>query len=236
MPSPGFRRGFLLVLVLAANGLLAADQVSVVCLGDSITKGVSTDADSAPYPECVQAILGEGFDVVNCGFASMNTAYFVQEFARQIASRKPRWVVILGGVNDVNIWDRSEDSHYAPEKVIGRLRVLGEETTKVGARPMFLTFWPDDDFPEWKLAAVRQINEWILQEAGREIPGAVALDAAKIITGSPGDRPASPADDLHDGSQLHLNAKGHRVLAVAVARALQEHLPPKADLAPTPQP
>ena len=215
----------LLVLVVRAAGPAAADELTVVCLGDSITKGVSTDGGSVPYPEHAQELLGEGVRVVNLGFPSAHTAYLRQEFPRQVAPLKPAWVIVLAGVNDVNIWDGSPASLYAPQQVIGRLRELGAAAAGIGARTMYLTFWPDEDFSAARLAAVRQINTWILDAAGREIPKAVAFDAAKTITASPGAAASGALPALHDGSHLHLNADGHRRLAADVVSALRLHLP-----------
>ena len=209
----------LLGFLLAAGACRGAEPVVVVCLGDSITKGVSTDPDSTPYPEQLQALLGDRYVVINSGVPSANTAGLLGGYSSLVSSRKPRVVALLAGVNDIAVWDPSDETRtmYRPEGAIQRLRELGARTTALGARTIYLTIWPDDDFTGEKRDAIVKINRWVLEKSPGETPGSMSIDNAPLT-----DRAGNLRPNFHDGSNLHLNQAGHRQLAEAVANVIRQ--------------
>lgn len=209
------------VAISLATMTVAADATTtVVCLGDSITEGVSTDEASQPYPDCLQELLGLEYLVKNSGVASATTVRLLQSFPALVKIKKANILVIMAGVNDINIWDGETGSIYGPAQTISRLTEIGYKATELEARVIYLTIWPDDDFTPAKLEAIRQINTWIVNEAGTVVGGAKGNDSAELLTGKAGATAAGLKSDLHDGSNLHLNTNGHRALAEAVAKAL----------------
>jgi lysophospholipase L1-like esterase len=212
---------------LFSTGLLFAGPVFsnqaelvVECIGDSITAGNSTDPESKPYPEEMAALLGGTYRVINSGVPSAHTVALLERFRSTAAKNTPSKIVVLAGVNDINIWDEQSGSTYGPRAVIARLRDLGVEAYQRGATTLYLTIWPDDDFSKKKRAAIAQVNEWILTRASKEVQRATAIDLMKTMTGQPGSKAAGPLEAYHDGSHLHLNAMGHRKVAEIVAKVL----------------
>lgn len=167
-------------------------------IGDSITAGNSTDPGSSPYPEELEHLLDNRYRVVNSRVPGAHTLTLLERFHSNISREKPERIVVLAGVNDVNIWDGQDRSGYGPVAVIERLRALGLAANHVGARTLYATFSPDDDFTGRKIAAVRKINEWILTRAAREVPGAMAVDLMQTMTGQPGIRAGVVADTLRN--------------------------------------
>jgi len=192
----------------------------IECIGDSITAGSSTDPESRPYPEELRRLLGAGYRVVNKGVPGAHTFSMVERFQVDDSGDDPRCIVVLAGVNDINVWDGQRGSLYGPGALIERLRALGLTANRRGGRTLFATIWPDDDFSETKLAAVREVNEWILTRATHEVPGATSIDLMQTMTGQPGGKAEFLLPPYHDGSLIHLNARGHQKVAEVIAANL----------------
>lgn len=193
-----------------------ADYV-IECIGDSITAGSSTDPASRPYPEELVRLLGAGHRVINSGVPGAHTYSMVERFLERDSEDHPQCIVVLAGVNDINLWDGQRGSLYGPGALIERLRALGVTANRRGGRTLFATIWPDDDFSDEKLAAMREVNEWILTRAPYEVPGATSIDLMLTMTGQPGETASFLLQPYHDGSHIHLNAEGHKKVAAVIA-------------------
>ena len=98
-----------LSLLLATVGIAAATQISIACVGDTITDGVYLfQGDERPYPTHLQAMLGDGYNVTNLG-ASRNLmkglpfplfSYWESTTYTKLITKKWDIVVIMFGTND----------------------------------------------------------------------------------------------------------------------------------------
>jgi len=92
-----------------SSGVETANEVDVLAFGDSLTDGFGR----RPYPEQLEEMLntpghGQVYRVVNAGIPGELTASMVGRLPQTImdlksAGRKPKYVLILGGTNDL-LW------------------------------------------------------------------------------------------------------------------------------------
>lgn len=79
----------------------------VVCFGDSLTVGFQSPSREnpggveTPYGRFLQEHLGGEVLVQISGVCGEVTGDMVERFGQSVAGRKPDYVVILGGTNDV---------------------------------------------------------------------------------------------------------------------------------------
>lgn len=98
-------------------------SVSIICFGDSLTAGYQSPTREVPYIHetpyggFLQERLGAQAKVIISGICGEVTSEMVQRFGRDVVSRSPDYVVILGGTNDLG-WQT------APEEIFERLRML----------------------------------------------------------------------------------------------------------------
>ena len=81
----------------------------LVCFGDSLTAGHQTKADvfgsnvETPPGGFIQEWLGSQAQVVVTAICGETTAEMVQRFSQSVLARNPKFVVILGGTNDLGL-------------------------------------------------------------------------------------------------------------------------------------
>ena len=103
---------FLPLLASAALAAAPAPSLTVVALGDSTTAGTpffrspveappDGEGDAAvPWPRVLET-LRPGWRVLNCGVNGERADQIRARFERDVLTARPRFVVILAGVNDV---------------------------------------------------------------------------------------------------------------------------------------
>jgi len=223
-----------------------AQHLNIVALGDSITSGLSSDQQAVPYPTVLGQRLGDKATVTFVGKPSAPTMKLHVLQPEDVSKGVPAnldsqggksfreavleakfddgrgadLVLILIGINDVALWERSdnysETSLYRPAMAILRLKRISQLALDAGVQPVLLTFWSDgDEMPAGgkSLQAVAEINRWILEQAAKDVPGVRSVDVAKAITGKPATDAAPTKDEFHDGGFLHLNRKGYEAIA-----------------------
>lgn len=83
-----------------------ASQLSVGCIGDSITAGVHSSGGNHTYPGQLQILLGDGYKVTNlgaCGSTMLkkgNSPYWQRPQFKTLTSNKWDVIVIMLGTND----------------------------------------------------------------------------------------------------------------------------------------
>ena len=87
-----------------------AGAVTILCLGDSHTYGLSVPAEES-YPAQLEARLAERhpgrvFEVVNLGIPGMNSGYLANRLERQMLQLRPQLVLVWVGIN--NAWNAAE--------------------------------------------------------------------------------------------------------------------------------
>ena len=121
----------------------AASPATIVCLGDSVTKGVRQGVK----PEETFCFLLEkklkasGFraNVINAGVGGHTTADGWQRFARDVLRHKPHCVVIMFGLNDSWIGKGKTTSRLTAREYAGNLRKMVAALKQRHITPLLLT-------------------------------------------------------------------------------------------------
>lgn len=113
------------IILFLAVSFTAWAQIKVACVGNSITYGYGIEGrDSLAYPQQLDAILGEDWDVRNFGHSGAtllkngNLPYWKVDEFQQSKDFMPDVVIIKLGTNDskpIN-WDEYKDE-YGPDYV-----------------------------------------------------------------------------------------------------------------------
>ena len=73
-------------------------MIKMVCLGDSITEGEDIEKGFRWTSLAANAL---GLEILNCGIGGDTTQGMLARFYPEVVSRKPAFVLILGGTNDL---------------------------------------------------------------------------------------------------------------------------------------
>jgi lysophospholipase L1-like esterase len=189
----------------------------IICFGDSLTAGFQSPTPDwpqlreTPYGGFLQERLGASATVAVSGVCGELTGGMVERFARDVLTRKPASVVILGGTNDLG-W------HTAPSDILRNLRAMYDAALVERIRPVAVTvpsLRVEGDvgsgegrlWLEGHIQRRRELNEMIRNVSAAQQFPCIDLFAA---TQEPGSgllaRPYS-----NDG--LHLTTEGYRRLA-----------------------
>ncbi len=187
--------------------------VTVAALGDSITHGggaVMTPPSRALY--CWESYAG--LPVKNLGRSGDSTYDLLQRFERDVLPFEPKYLVIMGGVNDFRVG--------APASAtIQRLSLLAEKCRAHGITPVFATATPicphlmakvwDIEPAAWGWKAEqRAINEWIMVQPN-------AVDVATLLADENGELKESLTTD-----GLHPDAEAKRIIGETIGKYLKE--------------
>ena len=110
----------------------------LLCFGDSLTAGYQTGADGlglnaeTPPGGFIQEWLGSQAQVVVTAICGETTAEMVQRFSQSVLARNPRFVVILGGTNDLGLG-------LTPLHIRENLRWMYQYARKAGIEPVGVT-------------------------------------------------------------------------------------------------
>lgn len=106
------KRNHIILALLSILLISCQSEIKVACVGDSITNG-SGKTQSSYYPSQLGIILGENYQVLNCGESGAtmqrdgNKPYWSQKDFQNVMVYNPDIVVIMLGTNDskTNIWN-----------------------------------------------------------------------------------------------------------------------------------
>jgi lysophospholipase L1-like esterase len=200
-----------------------ADAFAVVALGDSITDGYATtrDADRA-WPTLLAKRLnanGAGrVAVVNQGISGnqvLRDGAGVSALARldrDVLSRPGvKWVVLLAGINDINIRGRSDGPNAltSDELIWGYRQIIARCHTH-GIRVLGATIMPEEGVPtaSERGEGIRQaVNGWI--RAKGNFDAVVDFDA---VVRDP-QRPVRVRAEFDPGDHIHPNDSGNQAMA-----------------------
>ena len=110
----------------------------IICFGDSLTVGYqSPTADNpeyreTPYGDYLQHQLGQNHWVVISGLNGELTTGMVNRFRQDVLERSPRYVIILGGTNDLG-WNRT------PSNIFKSLAMMYDQAQAGGITPIAVT-------------------------------------------------------------------------------------------------
>ncbi|HYG03865.1 MAG TPA: GDSL-type esterase/lipase family protein [Chryseosolibacter sp.] len=94
-----------LLMIVSAMSLNAQEKIKVACIGDSITEGAGIE-DGERYPEQLQRLLGDGYEVRNYGIGGRTLlergdfSYWQEEKYKEVLAWIPDIVIIELGTND----------------------------------------------------------------------------------------------------------------------------------------
>lgn len=163
--------------------------------GDSLTHGGGNLSHSAADEEyCYQTYLN--FPAVNLGRSGDTTADLLLRFVRDVTPFHPRYLLILGGINNIR-------EGASAESVINDLTAIRNLCLAYNIRPIFLTIPPIHpaniqstihaaSSAGWK-ASLKQVNDFIRSQP-------YFIDIAPVLTDSKGELAANLSmDGLHPG-------------------------------------
>lgn len=191
---------------------------TLVCHGDSLTEGKDLDRGAA-WPALVGHLCG--LKIVNCGIGGDTTGGLLARFYPDVIARKPDFVLLLGGTND--LWWGVQTP-----QVMANLFAMVCQARYHGITPLIATPLPMDASvaqqagfsppPDGFKGCVRRIGELSVQllAAARD-DEIVGIDLFGPFMAE--NEAADVTCFLDDG--LHLNAHGHRRAAKEIGRHLQ---------------
>ena len=155
----------LLVLVLCVSVLPAAfaadeaDELTIYCIGDSLTFGVipgTAGKRDVTYPDTLASLLGEGYSVANLGkpgrsLTSGGVWYLnVPEYQESIDAAADMYIIMLG-TNDANLWEKWDAEEYEQDlnQVVDTYREANPDTVIVLMAPPIVL--PDESTGEIKM-------------------------------------------------------------------------------------
>ena len=217
---------FVALTAVAAEPDAAKSPLVVVCVGDSITYGHGSSVrDKTSYPAQLQALLGDGWAVTNCGHNARTAldegrewngkggmGYRSSPEFRKAREAKADVVLFMLGTNDskpVN-WDgKSDDVKRDYAKLVDDFLLLSPRPVVViGTSP----FVKKDSFSIRESVVGGELVPWQREFAAkRALPTVEGYDAMKA---------AAATSYIGDG--VHPNDAGYGVLAAAFAAKLRE--------------
>ena len=209
------------IAVCRVCSFAAPPKIVIVALGDSTTAGTpffrspvesppdgQGDAD-APFPAALEK-LRPGWRVLNRGVNGERADEVRARFERDVAANRPRFAIILAGVNDV-YQERDLKSTEAD------LAWMYDRAAKAGIEPVAASVMPFTRATPEQCARIRELNAWIARTAKARGLAFCDLHAATAAKGNPDALAGSP-----DG--LHPDRKGYAAAARALAAAIGARL------------
>ncbi len=148
--------------------------------------------------------------VLNRGVNGERTDQILDRFDRDARMESPRYVVVLGGVNDVY-------QGYPPDftrRNLGRIFQMAIDAKIV---PVAASILPYNSMNPKQATTIRGLNGWIRSESeSRSIPFA-DTNLATASSSDPDKLSGSP-----DG--LHPDVRGYRKMGETIAEVIQRHL------------
>ena len=151
------------------------------------------------------------WDVLNRGVNGERTDQIAARFDRDVIAAAPRVVVLIAGVNDIYQGRSTGD-------VTRRLREMYVRASAAGIRVVAGTIIPFNSATTEQNDKMRDVNAWIREQARADSSlGFVDTRAAVAAPGSPDTLVSSP-------DRLHPSADGYRLMAEAIAPAVEAAL------------
>jgi acyl-CoA thioesterase I len=176
----------------------ALNAHSIVCVGDSITKGL---ADPNNWPNHLNERLGGDWQVVNQGAGGNKTVDMLARIDQALALN-PHFIIIMGGTNDL------ANGEVPLATIQENIREMCTQVESHSAVPVLCTVPPDN----YALEQRDILNAWIAEYANSK--GYGLIDFYTVI-----DNPANPGHSnpmlvMSDG--LHPNEAGYLAMGDAI--------------------
>lgn len=194
----------------------------IVALGDSTTAGTPgfkspieapNDGKGDPTSQYAYWLVEQHPDwrVLNRGVNGERTDEIAARFDRDVLSRQPKVVVVIGGVNDIY-------QGRPVESVTANLRAVYDRAIEAGIQVVAGTILPYNTATPEQNARMHAVNAWIAGQAAAD-PNITFVDTrAAVADPNNPDRLAESPDDLHPG------VEGYRRMATALGPVIEERL------------
>ncbi|MFC2142596.1 GDSL-type esterase/lipase family protein [Acidobacteriota bacterium] len=207
--------------------------ITIVALGDSITKGVRQGVSSEhTFSSILNELLfetGVSAEVVNQGVAREQADMALARLEQNVLTLGPDYVVIMYGTNDAYIDEGNEDPRLPLEEYAQNLSELVKKCREAGAEPLLLT-----SPPMGKRSPAGKYQPYVSQglnfrladyaEACRKV--ALAEDVPVVDLFGEWSAQARKGTDIDrwmtDG--VHPNAEGHGLIAKSLYYVLAESI------------
>lgn len=117
--------------------------MKLICLGDSITKGIRPGVTEEQTFEhllaCKFSEAGIEVKIVNSGIGSETTALALERFARDIIDAQPDYVTIMYGTNDAAINEGCVKPRVSLADYAANLRSMVSQAKAAGIKPILMT-------------------------------------------------------------------------------------------------
>ena len=189
----------------------------IMCFGDSLTAGYQSPSRDnptgreTPYGEFLGRFLGGRGSIAVSGICGETTGEMVLRFRSDVVARRPRYVVILGGTNDLG-WNA------VPQEIMRNLVKMYELARGAGVVPISVTVpsirVPNADEEEssrWvtPLIADRQKLNGLIQDYARSKD----LPCLDLFTAT-ADHVSLQLRPEYSNDGLHLTTEGYRRFAL----------------------
>ncbi len=200
-----------------------SDIPLIICFGDSLTAGyqspspVNPAGRATPYGRMLEKLIGPRARIAISGTCGELTGEMVMRFRSDVLGPHPRYVVILGGANDLG-------HEASPHEIMRNLLKMYETARADGIIPVPVTVpsirVPDVDGAgagSWirhHIAGRQALNELILNYARlKQLPSLNLFDATA-------DQKSLQLAACYSNDGLHLTTEGYRLFATL----LYEHI------------
>lgn len=217
------RYRFVFLMLLAP--LPAQSQVKIVCLGDSVTAGVR-EGVTAEQTFCVllkKNLEKAGYkaEVVNAGIGGQTTANGVARLEKAVIAEKPRFVVIMYGINDSWIEQGNTKSTIALADYSANLKKMIVALRSQQITPILMTANPvaAPKYPPERDALLKKYVEAMRAVAKSETVRLVDVHARYGELAKKGTDPNTLLTDA-----MHPNPKGHALIADLLTKVFRDLL------------
>jgi lysophospholipase L1-like esterase len=197
----------------AKKQFLLKDGDRIVFLGDSITQFASGPEGYITLFNVFCGVNGHEVESVNAGISGHKSNQMLDRLDHDVLSRKPAWVSVSCGVNDV--W-HGEKGVPLPDYQKNMTEIV-DRCTSAGARVLLLTATPIFEDPattfNLKLADYNDILRGLAKEKGL-----VLCDLNKACLAVYKQKRTKENVLTTDG--VHMQPRGNRLMAREIARAL----------------
>jgi lysophospholipase L1-like esterase len=151
------------------------------------------------------------WEVLNRGVNGERSDQIRARFKRDVVESRPAVVVLIAGVNDV--YQGRPAAH-----VIDQLRWMFDQARQAGIAVVAGTIVPYNTATPDQNARMREINDWIRQQAA-PTAGIVVADTRAAVAA-----PGKPDTLSETADQLHPTPAGYRAMAAAIRPAIEQVL------------
>jgi len=202
-------------------------ELTIVCFGDSITRGVHLKAEEA-YPYILSTLL-PGVKVINSGYPGDTTQQGLARMKRDVLDHQPDYVVILFGTND-SVIEKPGQYRVAADRYAKNLSQMISELKKINARVVLCTLLPINSTPYFERHPKEYYDaegglEAIVQKYRAAVRAMARVENVPVVDIYPEfAKDMTLLRDPPDG--VHPNARGTNKIATLVGQKLMQIIRP----------